>query len=113
MPGICGKRARCREDIRAAIDEREHVGRFGCLRIAVASKTQHPEPTGLKRLRQASREPWIVDEVGHHCAHERLKWIEGVDRHCRRRVIAIEYGQPTVRTKYAIGFAQRDSGLCM
>ena len=101
------KRARSRQHIGAAIDQCEHIGRLDSLRVTMATKASHLKPDGCERSRKTSRQPWIVDEVRHHRAYKSLERIEVTYRNGRRRVVAIEYGQPAVWTKYAVGFAQR------
>ena len=85
-----GERAGANEDVGAAIDQREHVRRLGCLRVAMTAKANNVEPDRSEHLRDASDQPWVVDEVGDHGTYKRLKRIELADRHSRRRVIAVE-----------------------
>ena len=93
--------ARFDENIRAAIDEGEHVRRLRRLRISVASEALDREARRLNLLWESSAQPGIVEVARQHGIHGVLQWIVVADRNHRRRVVPVKQGQPSARSKPA------------
>src|SRR5262245_4333724 len=108
---VSGQGAGRRQEIGATVDQREHVGRFGRLRVSMAPDARYLEAERSQRLRKAPRQPGIVDEVGDHRADQGLEWIEVTDGNRGRHVVAFECGQPAVWPENTMGFAERRLGV--